>query len=83
MYGIDQNMGNMGSMGNMIQNNTLDDIEDLKLAKIYRSRFWLEDLGWKPGTGLGNEGNMGIVKPLDGVIRPERYGLGNKDEEEF
>ncbi|XP_065052002.1 G patch domain-containing protein 2-like isoform X1 [Rhopilema esculentum] len=35
----------------------------------------LRSMGWKPGTGLGPDGN-GIIKPIAAHKRPKKHGLG-------
>jgi hypothetical protein len=49
-----------------------------ELSKIYATgRSWLLNWGWVPGKGLGDESHSNVAKPLDCVVRPERFGLGN------
>lgn len=60
-----------------------DDLEDQRLMVMYsKSHVWLENRGWKPGQSLGGNNPHNITKPIDGVIRPERYGLGNVDDDD-
>lgn len=40
----------------------------------------LQKMGYKEGEGLGKDDNKGIVKPLEGYIRPKSLGLGFSTE---
>ncbi|KAH3745196.1 tuftelin interacting protein [Pelomyxa schiedti] len=35
----------------------------------------LHKMGWKPGEGVGREGNQGIVEPIQVKVRPKNRGL--------